>query len=164
MLEDTRVAHCLSGLESNFRIFYLLRNSNDPRLDISGCTSLLATDRSIEDDLETADVVRDLELFFADAEVDTIFDVLGAILHLGEILRGDEFDLTHLKGDRHLRHAAELLGMDYTHLAVCLAGCFLPGTKTPVQARLDKSRIIRDSLITGLYTDLFDVSHLLLFS
>jgi hypothetical protein len=169
LLEKARVSKQTEG-ERNYHIFYQLcvsgvgqkfnvsSPSNYRYLNQSGCESV----RGIDDNADFNDVALALsQLGFSETEMDELFGLTCAVLHLGNISfssDGDQGSVVAGDSKSQLDDAAKFLGVDSSKLALCLC-------ERSIEVRGEKNRILHspteaqeaaDSLGKAVYGQLFD--------
>ena len=99
-------------------------------------------------------------LGFRMEEINDVYRLLAAILHLGEIefetLNSDE-DSCHVKDPDDLETVADLLGISPSDLGLCLTtrSVVASGESFVRRHSVDEALTTRDSLARGLYSRLF---------
>eukprot|EP01083_Nonionella_stella_P238705 836282_1 len=168
LLEKTRVVHQSKG-ERNYHIFYqLLRGTNSRvrewlKLDsIEMFRYLNQSDRTSIPDVDDAkqfkeSVLAMKSLRFSSKKVNEMFQILGAILHIGNIEFRQSKDLI-LKDEASLTTPARLLQVDPEKLksALIFRKLVIRGETTLVRLSPEEASENRDALAKLLYQRLFD--------
>jgi len=169
LLEKARVSKQTNG-ERNYHIFYqlcvsgvgakfgLTKPTDYRYLNQSGCESV----RGIDDTADFNDVALALsQLGFSEEEMDELFGMTCAVLHLGNVAfksDGDQGSQIDSSCGSALDDAAKFLGVDGTKLATCLC-------ERSIEVRGEKNRILHspeeateaaDSLGKAVYSMMFD--------
>ncbi|CAM9396064.1 unnamed protein product, partial [Laminaria digitata] len=174
LLEKSRVVFQTAG-ERNYHIFYQLVAGADEnpalrdRLMLDGCEAFSYLNQSgvtrIEGQVEEVDFdeVRNAmdTLLFSQQTKDTIWSVLAAVLHLGNICFTDKRnhdvdEVAKVANKDVLAFAANLVGCDPKLLTSCLTMRKLSTGNVVVPYKVDEAGHTRDAMTKTLYALLFE--------
>ncbi len=155
----------ISGADKSTRDRLSLLNAEDYRyLNQSGCIEI----PNVDDKLEFQDVLKSMNtLEFSPDLVDNIFNVLGSILNLGNLMfqsvkdnaSGNQVSELNPTSESLLQECAKLLGIEGTQLELCLLQKFVQmgkGSIVAIKLTAQQSSDSRDTLVKTMYGSMFD--------
>ncbi|CAN0359677.1 unnamed protein product [Ectocarpus sp. 6 AP-2014] len=174
LLEKSRVVFQMAG-ERNYHIFYQLVAGADEnqalrdKLMLDGCEAFNYLNQSgvtrIEGQVEEVDFdevrnAMDTLLFTQDTK-DTIWSILAAVLHLGNVAFTDKRnpdvdEVAKVANKQTLAFAASLVGCDPKLLTSCLTMRKLSTGNVVVPYKVDEAGHTRDAMTKTLYSLLFE--------